>query len=79
MTSRIWTSGEDNLTYIKDHPPRRAGTFGHVHGAQVCRIGDDGEDFTLETNRRAKVVFGFEVFAAGFSEGMTGREVKESG
>ena len=34
-------------------------------------MGDDGEDFTLKTDWGAVVVFRFEVFAAGFSEGMT--------
>lgn len=35
-------------------------------------MGDDGEDFTLKTDWGAMVVFGFEGFAAGFGEGMTG-------
>ena len=62
----------DDLTYVEHYPPGGASTFGNVYGAQVCRIGDDGEDFTLKTNWGAIVVFRFVGFAAGFSKRMTG-------
>ena len=64
--------GGDGLTYVEHYPPRRASTFGNVYGAQVGRIGDDGEDFTLKTDWGAMVVFGFAGFAAGLSKRMTG-------
>lgn len=68
--------GGDDLTYVEHYPPRRASTFSNVHGAQVCRIGEDGEDFTLKTDRGAIVVFGFASFAAGLSKRMTGEKLE---
>ena len=35
-------------------------------------MADDGENFTLQTDWGAMVVFGFEAFAADFCKGMTG-------
>ena len=35
-------------------------------------MADDGEDFTVQTDWGAMVVFGFEAFAADFCKGMTG-------
>ena len=35
-------------------------------------MADDGENFTLQTDWGAVVVFGFEAFAADFCKGMTG-------
>ena len=65
----------DDLTYVEHYPPRRASTFSNVHGAQVCRIGDNGEDFTLKTDWGAMVVFGFAGFTAGLSKRMTGEKL----
>lgn len=64
--------GKDDLTYFEHYPPCCPSTFSYVHSAQVCRMGTDGEDFTLKTDWGAMVVFGFEGFTAGFGEGMTG-------
>ena len=64
--------GEGDLTYLEHYPPCCPSAFGYVDSAHVCRIGDDGEDFTVQTDWGAMVVFGFEGFAAGFGEGMTG-------
>ena len=72
--SRIYgiNMGRGDLTYFEHYPPCCPSTFGYVYSASVCRMGDDGEDFTLKTDWGAMVVFGFEGFAAGFGEGMTG-------
>ena len=72
--SRIYfiNDGEDDLTYFEHHPPCRPSTFSYVYRARVCRMRDDGEYFTLKTDWGAMVVFGFQGFAAGFCEGMTG-------
>ena len=67
--------GGDDLTYVEHYPPRRASTFSNVHGAQVCRIGDNGEDLTLKTDWGAMIVFGFAGFTASLSKRMTGEKL----
>ncbi len=71
--SRLYgmSKGIDDLTYFEHYPPCSPSTFGYVYSAEVCRIGDEGEDFTLETDWGTMVVFGFKGFPAGFSEGVT--------
>ncbi len=63
---------EDDLTYVEHYPPCRASTLSYIYSARVRRMRDDGEDFTLNTDWGTMLVSGFESFAAGFSEGMTG-------
>ena len=71
----ISDQGGNDLTYVENYPPCRAHTFGNVYGAQICRIGDDGENFTLKTDWGAIVVFGFAGFAADLSKSMTGERL----
>ena len=67
---------KDCLTYFEHHPPRCPRTFSYVYSAKICRMRDDGEDFTLKTDWGAIIVFGFEGFTAGLSNGMTGERSK---
>ena len=71
-------TGIDDLTYFEHYPPCSPSTFGYVYGAEICRMGDEGEDFTLKTDWGTMVVFGFEGFPAGFSEGVTDRVFRVS-
>lgn len=60
--------GRDDLTYFEHYSPCCPGTFSHVDSAQVCRMRDDGEDFTFQSDWGAMFISGFEGFAADFCQ-----------
>ena len=57
---------KDDLTHFEYYPPCSSSTFSYVNSVEVARMTDDGEDFTLQMDWGAMVVFGFEAFAADF-------------
>ena len=59
---------KDHLTHFENYPSCCPSTFSYVNSVEVARMADDGEDFTLQTDWGAMVVFGFEAFAADFCE-----------
>ena len=57
---------KDRLTHFEHYPPCCSSTFSYVNSVEVTRMANDGENFTLQTDWGAMVVFGFEAFAADF-------------